>query len=358
MVARSGSEPALEMSVGTLDAMAAGGIYDQVGGGFHRYAVDGIWLVPHFEKMLYDNALLASAYLHGLALTGSERYREVVEETLDFLLRDMLLPEGGFASALDADTLGEEGTTYVWTIDELNDVLEPDEAELVIQRFGLTAGGNFEGSNVLFVAREVDGSAEALAGARRKLLDARSRRPQPARDDKALAAWNGLALAALAEAGLRLGRADYLDAARALAEFLLGPMSDERGRLYRTFRAGEAKIDGYLEDYANVANGLLELYNATGELRYLDESHRLARLALELFGDAGERRVLLHARRTRSSSSCARRSCSTSRRRPATRCSPSCCCASPGSSETRAWSGRRSTSSGSGTDFSSTPRAR
>jgi uncharacterized protein YyaL (SSP411 family) len=286
MVARSGSEPALEMSVGTLDAMAAGGIYDQVGGGFHRYAVDGIWLVPHFEKMLYDNALLASAYLHGFALTGRERYREVVEETLDFLLRDMLLPEGGFASALDADTLGEEGTTYVWTIDELNDVLEPEEAELVIRRYGLTVGGNFEGSNVLFVAGGVDGSSEVLAGARRKLLDARSLRPQPARDDKALAAWNGLALSALAEAGLRLGRTDYLDAARALAEFLLGPMSDERGRLYRTFRAGEAKIDGYLEDYANVANGLLELYNASGELRYLDESHRLARLALELFGDA------------------------------------------------------------------------
>jgi len=286
MAARNGSETALEMAVGTLDAMAAGGIYDQLGGGFHRYAVDHIWLVPHFEKMLYDNALLASAYLHGFALTGRDRYREVVEETLDFLLRELRLPEGGFASALDADTRGEEGTTYVWTLDELNAVLEPDEAELVITRYGVTSGGNFEGSNVLFVAAEVDDPGK-LSVARRKLLESRSRRPQPDRDDKALAAWNGLTLAAMAEAGLRLGRADYLDAARALADFLLGPMSDERGRLHRTFRAGEAKIDGYLEDYANVSNGLLELYNATGELRYLDEADRLARLAVELFGDEG-----------------------------------------------------------------------
>jgi len=286
MAARNGSETALEMAVGTLDAMAAGGIYDQLGGGFHRYAVDHIWLVPHFEKMLYDNALLASAYLHGFALTGRDRYREVVEETLDFLLRELRLPEGGFASALDADTHGEEGTTYVWTLDELNAVLEPDEAELVITRYGVTSGGNFEGSNVLFVAAEVDDPGK-LSVARRKLLESRSRRPQPDRDDKALAAWNGLTLAAMAEAGLRLGRADYLDAARALADFLLGPMSDERGRLHRTFRAGEAKIDGYLEDYANVSNGLLELYNATGELRYLDEADRLARLAVELFGDEG-----------------------------------------------------------------------
>jgi uncharacterized protein YyaL (SSP411 family) len=285
MVARNGSETALEMVVKTLDEMAAGGIYDQLGGGFHRYAVDGVWLVPHFEKMLYDNALLASAYLHGLALTGRDRYREVVEETLDFLLRDMSLPEGGFASALDADTLGEEGTTYVWTIDELHGVLGEDEAELVIERYGLTVGGNFEGSNVLQVVGEVEDPRRMLADARRKLLEARMCRPQPARDDKALAAWNGLALAAFAEAGLRLDREDYVDAARVLAEFLLGPMSDDRGRLYRTFRAGEAKIHGYLEDYANAANGLLELYNATTELRYLEQAHRLALLAVELFGD-------------------------------------------------------------------------
>jgi hypothetical protein len=276
---------ALEMAEKTLDEMAAGGIYDQLGGGFHRYAVDAIWLVPHFEKMLYDNALLASAYLHGWLLTRKVRYREVVEETLDYLLRELRLPEGGFASAQDADTLGHEGLTYVWTIGELHEVLEPEEAALVIERYGLTVRGNFEGANVLHVAAEVD-AVELLDVARRKLLEARARRPQPALDDKALAAWNGLALSALAEAGVRLERSDYLDAAGALADFLLGPLSDARGRLHRTYRAGRAKLDGYLEDYANVANGLLDLYTATGELRYLEEANRLARLALELFGDS------------------------------------------------------------------------
>jgi uncharacterized protein YyaL (SSP411 family) len=286
--ARSGSEDALAMAKATLDAMAAGGIYDHLGGGFHRYSVDAHWLVPHFEKMLYDNALLAAAYLHGWQVGGSTRHREVVEETLDYLLRDMRLPEGGFASAQDADTLGREGLTYVWTPREIAEALEPAEAELVIARYGVTAAGNFEGANILHVAAEVDDPAGRLAAARRKLLEARSRRPQPARDDKAIAAWNGLALAAFAEAGLRLERPDYLDAARALAEFLLGAMTDERGRLLRSYRAGEAKIDGYLEDYANVANGLLELYTATGELRWLEEAGRLARLAVDLFGDPDE----------------------------------------------------------------------
>jgi uncharacterized protein YyaL (SSP411 family) len=266
--------------------MAAGGIYDQLGGGFHRYAVDAIWLVPHFEKMLYDNALLASLYLHAWLLTRKRRYREVVEETLDYLLREMRLPEGCFASAQDADTLGHEGLTYVWTIDELHEALEPEEAELVIERYGVTVRGNFEGANVLRVAAEVDDARELLAAARHKLLEARARRPQPARDDKALAAWNGLALSAFAEAGLRLERDDYLDVARALADFLLGPMTDERGRLHRTYGAGQAKLGGYVEDYANVANGLLDLYTATGELRYLEEGNRRARLAVELFGDA------------------------------------------------------------------------
>ncbi len=285
MSARNGSAHALEMAAKTLDEMAAGGIYDHLGGGFHRYAVDAIWLVPHFEKMLYDNALLASAYLHGHALTGAPRYRQVVEETLDYLLREMLLPGGGLASAQDADTNGEEGLTYVWTIDELHAALEPDEAELVIERYGLTAGGNFEGANVLFVS-EPDAAPEGrLDEARRKLLEERLTRPQPLTDDKVVTAWNGLALSALAEAGQRLHRDDYLSAADELADFLLGPMSDPTGRLYRTFRAGSARITGYLEDYANVANGLLDLYTATGKLARLEHAERLARLALELFGD-------------------------------------------------------------------------
>ena len=282
---RTGDERALEMATTTLDRMAAGGIYDQLGGGFHRYAVDAIWLVPHFEKMLYDNALLASAYLHAWQVTATPRYREVVCETLDYMLRELRLPEGGFASSQDADTLGHEGLTYVWTLDEVVDLLGPGDAELAIARFGLTRHGNFEGANVLQLAAGVPDPDGRLADVRRTLLDARDRRPQPGLDDNALTAWNGLALAALAEAGSRLERPDYTDAASALAGFLLGAMTDGRGRLLRTYRAGEAKIPGYLEDYAHVAHGLLELHVATGELRFLEEAHRLACLAIELFAD-------------------------------------------------------------------------
>ncbi|MGH2995359.1 MAG: thioredoxin domain-containing protein [Gaiellaceae bacterium] len=275
-------EDALEMVRLTLDRMAAGGIYDHLGGGFHRYAVDAVWLVPHFEKMLYDNALLASAYLHAWAVTGEERYRRVVEETLDYVLRDLRLPEGGLASAQDADTNGVEGLTYTWTPDEIHEVLGSQAAEPVLQRFGVTAEGNFEERNVLHVG---DPAVEVPPETLQRLLEERMRREQPLRDDKVLAAWNGLALAALAESAHRLGRPDYLDAARALAEFLLGPLSTAEGRLLRTYRDGVAKIDAYLEDYANVAHGLLELHWATGELRWLEDARRLAGLAIELFAD-------------------------------------------------------------------------
>jgi uncharacterized protein YyaL (SSP411 family) len=247
----------------TLDAMAAGGMYDLVGGGFHRYSVDERWLVPHFEKMLYDNALLAPVYLHAWVVTGRERYREVAEETLDYLLRELRLPEGGFASAEDADTDGVEGLTYSWTAEE------GAPAELL---------ESFEhGRSVIRGALDAETKS--------RLFEIRETRPKPLRDDKAIAAWNGLALAALAEAGRRLERSDYLDAARRLAEFLLGPLSDANGRLHRTFRAGQAKGTGYLEDYADVANGLYELHVATGELRWLEEARRLALLAVELFAD-------------------------------------------------------------------------
>ena len=257
-----GDEDALPMVRTTLDAMAAGGMYDLVGGGFHRYSVDGEWLVPHFEKMLYDNALLAATYLHAWAVTGEERYRRVTEETLDYMLRELRLPEGGFASAQDADTEGVEGLTFTWTAEEgvREELLQPFE----------------DGRSVI----RGDLSDEERA----RLFEIRERRPKPLRDDKAIASWNGLALAALAEAARRLDRADYLEAARALGEFLLGPLSND-GRLHRTFRAGEAKGTGYLEDYADVAHGLLELHVATGDLRWLREANRLARLAVELFGD-------------------------------------------------------------------------
>jgi uncharacterized protein len=258
-----GDEQALPMVVKTLDAMSAGGMYDLVGGGFHRYAVDRTWLVPHFEKMLYDNALLASAYLHAWVVTGEERYRTVVERTLDYVLRELALPEGGFASAQDADTEGVEGLTFTWTAEEgvPQELLYPLE----------------EGRSI--IRGELD---EEL---RRRLFELREQRPKPLRDDKAIASWNGLLLATLAEAGRRLERPDWLDAATRLGEFLLGPLSDDQGRLYRTFREGRAKNTGFLEDYADVANGLYELHVATGELRWLEEANRLARLAIELFGD-------------------------------------------------------------------------
>jgi uncharacterized protein len=258
-----GDEEALPMVVTTLDAMAAGGMYDLVGGGFHRYSVDRTWLVPHFEKMLYDNALLASAYLHGWVVTGRERYRTILEQTLDYVTRELALPEGGFASAQDADTKGVEGLTFTWTAEEgvPEQLLHPFE----------------EGRSI--IRGELD---EQL---RRRLFELREQRPKPLRDDKAIASWNGLLLAALAEAGRRLERRDWLDAAVGLGEFLLGPLSDDEGRLYRTFREGRAKNTGFLEDYADVANGLYELHVATGDLRWLEEARRLAVLAVELFGD-------------------------------------------------------------------------
>jgi uncharacterized protein YyaL (SSP411 family) len=257
-----GDEDALPMVTSTLDAMAAGGMYDLVGGGFHRYSVDREWLVPHFEKMLYDNALLAATYVHAWAVTGEERYRRVTEETLDYMLRELLLPEGGFASAQDADTDGVEGLTFTWTPEEgvREELLKPFE----------------DGRSVIRGALDDD--------ERTRLFQVREQRPKPLRDDKAIASWNGLALAALAEAGRRFDRSDYLDAARALGDFLLGALSTE-GRLHRTYRVGEAKGTGYLEDYADVAHGLLELHVATGDLRWLREAHRLARLAIELFAD-------------------------------------------------------------------------
>jgi uncharacterized protein len=250
-------------AVRTLDGMVAGGMYDLVGGGFHRYSVDERWLVPHFEKMLYDNAQLALTYLHGWLVLGEARYRAVVEETLDYLLRELLLDSGGFASAQDADTDGVEGLTFTWAPGEgaPEELFEPFEHG----RFVLRGAVDPELRARLFVIRE--------------------QRRKPLRDDKAIASWNGLTLAALAECGRFLDRPDWIDAARRLAGFLLGPLSTPEGRLHRTWRNGIAKGTGYLEDYADVANGLYELHVATGELRWLEEANRLARLAVELFGD-------------------------------------------------------------------------
>jgi uncharacterized protein YyaL (SSP411 family) len=253
----------LELVTKTLDSMALGGMYDLVGGGFHRYSVDREWLIPHFEKMLYDNALLIPAYLHAWLVTGNARDRDVVEQTCDYLLRELQLPGGGLASAQDADTDGVEGLTYTWTEDD-------DVPRELLQPF----------EDGRFVLRgELDETTRA------RLLAERELRPQPLRDDKVVASWNGLAAAALAEAGWRLERPDLVEAARACGEFLLGALSTPEGRLHRTWRAGQARNEGVLEDYADVAHGLYELHVATGELRWLEECRRLALLAVELFGD-------------------------------------------------------------------------
>jgi uncharacterized protein YyaL (SSP411 family) len=289
----------------TLDAMLAGGIYDQVGGGFARYAVDSAWLVPHFEKMLYDNALLARAYLHGWQVLGHERYRRVCEETLDWLLREMRGPEGGFYSAYDADSEGEEGKFYVWTPDEIRTVLEsaaavgargPDaerpagdlalDPEAILAYYGVTETGNFEGKNILHLA---DGAAAPAPGgldaARATLLAARAERVPPGLDDKRLCSWNALAIAGLAEAGAVLGRPDYLDAAAACAEFILGSMRDEDGRLLRTYKDGRAHLNAYLEDHAFLVEALLTLYESGFDPRWFKEARTLAESMIERFGD-------------------------------------------------------------------------
>jgi uncharacterized protein YyaL (SSP411 family) len=252
-----------DLATPTLDGMSAGGMYDLVGGGFHRYSVDERWLVPHFEKMLYDNALLVPAYLHAWLVTGTERYREVVEETVAYMLRELRLEGGCFASSQDADTEGVEGLTYTWAPGE-------GAPEALFEPF----------EDGRFVLR-----GELDPETRTRLLAIRAERPQPGRDDKAIASWNGLALAALAEAGRRLESREWVEEARLLGEFLLGPLSDERGRLWRSLRSGRPSGAGFLDDYANVAHGLYELHVATGELRWLEEARRLALLAVELFAD-------------------------------------------------------------------------
>ena len=288
---------ALEMVEMTLEKMAYGGMYDQVGGGFHRYSTDAFWLVPHFEKMLYDNALLARLYLHAWQVTGRGLYRRICTETLDYVLREMTDPQGGFYSAQDADSEGEEGKFFIWTPDEIMAVLGTEDGQIFGDYYGVTARGNFEGSNILNVKTPPSRFAEARGMSREqvqsvidrgkeKLLEVRERRIHPLKDDKVLASWNGMMLRSFAEAGAALGRQDYLAAARANAAFLLDQMMDA-GRLLRTWREGEAKLLGYLEDYAAVADGLLALYETGFEARWLEASINLADAMIELFWDDG-----------------------------------------------------------------------
>jgi uncharacterized protein YyaL (SSP411 family) len=266
----------------TLTRMARGGIYDQLGGGFHRYSVDAEWLVPHFEKMLYDNGQLASLYLHGWLAFGNVEYRRLCEETLDYILREMADPAGGFYSAQDADSEGHEGKFFVWTADEILEALGPDEGRVALAYWGVDRGANFEGKNILWVPGEP--APERIAVARQKLFEVRERRVHPGRDDKVLASWNGLACRALAEAGRALDRPDYVAAAVKNADFVLGAMRAD-GRLLRTWKAGQAKLKAYLEDYAMVAAALVDVYEATFERRWLDEARDLADAMLRLFWD-------------------------------------------------------------------------
>jgi uncharacterized protein YyaL (SSP411 family) len=272
-----------EMTTQTLRAMASGGMYDQVGGGFARYSVDPYWLVPHFEKMLYDNALLARAYLHGWQVTGDPLFRRVAVETLDWALREMRAPEGGFFSALDADSEGEEGRFYVWTVEEMRAALEGEpDADEAIAWFGATDRGNFEGRNIPVRG---PGEPERLDDWRRLLYEARARRVWPGLDDKRLTSWNALMISALAEAGAVLERADYVDAARRCAGFVLGSLRDDDGRLLRTWKDGRGRLNAYLEDHAYLVEALLTLYESSFEPGWFAEARALADTTIERFAD-------------------------------------------------------------------------
>jgi uncharacterized protein len=279
-----------EITTRTLDAMAGGGIHDQIGGGFARYSVDAVWLVPHFEKMLYDNALLARAYVHGYQALGNERWRTVAERTLDWAVREMRGPEGGFYSALDADSEGEEGRFYVWEAGQLEGALAAaglgEEAERILGYWGVSPAGNFEGRNILHVPLGA-GAAEppGLDRAREVLYELRSQRVWPGLDDKRLLSWNALMLAALADAGAVLGRADYLEAAEACAEFIWTRMRADDGRLLRTWKEGAGKLNAYLEDHAYLVEALLVLYEASLDVRWFDAARETADVMIERFAD-------------------------------------------------------------------------
>jgi uncharacterized protein YyaL (SSP411 family) len=284
----------LDIVTFTLHKMAEGGIYDQIGGGFARYSVDSQWLVPHFEKMLYDNAQLSRLYLHAWQVTGDDFYKRIATEIYDYLLREMLSPEGGFYSATDADSEGEEGKFFVWTLGEVRELLTTDDYQLAVDYWGMTATGNFEGNNILYVAHDPDVIADRLGltldelrarleEIKHTLYARRTHRIHPALDDKILASWNGLALASLAEAGRILGRDDYQFIAERCGEFLLEHLITPEGRVLRTYKDGIAKLNGYLEDYAYLIDGMIELYQATFDEKWFNVALKLADNALAHF---------------------------------------------------------------------------
>jgi uncharacterized protein len=279
---RTGNQDALDMVEHTCEKMARGGMYDQLGGGFHRYSVDAKWLVPHFEKMLYDNALLSRLYLHYYQISEAPLARETAEGILDYVLREMTDPAGGFYSTQDADSEGHEGKFFVWDLAEIKSVLGEADSALISAYYNVTAGGNFEGKNILNVNASATRPTEE---SRQKLFEVRETRIKPDRDEKIITAWNGLMLASFAEAGIILGRADYTDAARRNGEFVLSQLQKD-GFLLRTYKDGVAKFNAYLEDYAFLIEGLVTLYETTGEFRWLKEAIALTDKMIEEFWDA------------------------------------------------------------------------
>jgi uncharacterized protein len=282
---RTGDAQVLHMATLTLEKMAGGGMYDQLGGGFHRYSTDARWLVPHFEKMLYDNALLAVAYAEAAQATGRADFARVARETLDYVLREMTSPEGGFYSATDADSEGEEGKFFVWSEKEAKEVLGPGaETARFLRYYGVTAGGNFEGANILAAAHPDEGEWAALGPLRAKLYEVRARRVAPLRDEKILASWNGLMISGFAVAGRILGEPRYVAAAARAAGFLLERMRPA-GRLSRSFMEGRSGPAGFLDDYAFVVAGLLDLYEAGFERHFLEAAVALSEQSEKLFAD-------------------------------------------------------------------------
>jgi len=281
---RTGDEHALHMATLTLDKMAYGGIYDQVGGGFHRYSTDDHWLVPHFEKMLYDNALLARVYIDAFRATGDRLYKRIAEETLDFIVREMRAPNGAFYSTQDADSEGVEGKFYVCTLDEFRNVLGND-ADLLANYFDVTAHGNWEETNILHVTHEIDENLQTkVQDAKKKLYDAREKRVKPGRDEKVLTDWNGLMLRAFAEAAAYLGRDEYRAVAETNADFIMNTMWDGN-RLLHSYKDGRARFNGYLDDYANLIDGLFALYELTFDYKWLDAAVRVGDRMVEQFWD-------------------------------------------------------------------------
>jgi uncharacterized protein YyaL (SSP411 family) len=292
---RTGSSEALEMVEHTARKMAEGGMYDQLGGGFHRYSVDAQWLAPHFEKMLYDNALLSRMYLHTYQVSKNPEARRVAEETLDYVVREMTDARGGFYSSQDADSEGEEGKFFVWSRQAVLDLLGERDGNLFCEYFDVTEGGNFEGQNILHITSSIEDVAvrnkisvaqlqATIKTGRQKLFKLREQRVKPDRDEKVLTAWNGLMLASLAEASAILERSDYRSVAEANAHFLLAHLQKD-GLLLRSYKDGEAKLNAYLEDYACLIHGLISLYEATGELTWIESAVSLADKMIEQFWD-------------------------------------------------------------------------